>query len=349
MYVNKNIYDLDRVRSEEGRIEYLRLDMNENPEGLPIDFFKKVMAKITPEILSMYPEINELKHLIAKTHYINPQNITLTNGSDEALRTIFEVFGESGKKLICVNPTFAMYHIYAKMFGMQCDFVSYNENFKVSIVEICNKITSDVGIVALVNPNNPMGNVYLESEIKCIADKAQQENCLVIIDEAYHYFYNQSFIDMLKIYDNIIVTRTFSKLCSVAGLRIGYAVSSERISKFLNNALSTYNVNSVGVLFAKEILKNDKLIVSLVEQELEGREYVKSQLKLRNYDFFSGEGNFIFIKTNNHYLDIERQLKERYILVKTYGNPILNGYIRISTGSKKIMTTFLNTFFELDN
>lgn len=348
MHINENFEKLNRIRSDEGRAEYLRLDMNENPEGLPIEFFNRVMKKVTPQTVAMYPEIDELTDIIAKRHQVKSENAVITNGSDEALRTIFEIFGENGKKTLSVTPSFAMYKIYSSMFGMENENVFYDDNFEVSAEEICEKITEDTRIVSLVNPNNPLGNVYNSGDVEKILKTAGEKDALVIIDEAYHYFYPETFAGLIKKYDNLIVTRTFSKLCSIAGLRIGYALGSAPVIKLMKNALCTYNVNTIGVLFATEILKDKELIPELIRKEKEGREFIKSELRSRGYEFISKEGNFLFIRTKSNFLDMERKLKENKILVKTYSQPMLDGYIRISTGGIESMKKFSDCFFKLD-
>lgn len=348
MYINPDISSLSRIQPESGRSEYLRLDMNENPVGLPEEFVNRVLIKITPEKLATYPETDETIDVISKNLKIHSACIALSNGSDEVLKTIFAVFGERGKKLVAVTPSFAMYPIYAQMAGMKHTVLSYNEDFEMDINSILEQINEDTGIISLVNPNNPMGNVYSKEEVECILHRAQQVGALVIIDEAYFYFYNHSFVLLTKKYDNLIVTRTFSKLCSIAGLRIGYAVASPKIISLLNAARPTYCVNVVALEFAKEILSDEKLVYSLIEQERKGREWVVDRMRQIGYSVICKEGNFLFIKTNRDAEEIEQSLRSNKVLVKTYNCPQLKGYIRISTGNIKSMERFLKIFIRLD-
>ena len=135
-YVNENIRDLYRVKFHDERTDVLRLDMNENPEGLPRQFFDSVMAKITPEYIATYPEKDRLVRLLAEHNGLMRENISVTAGSDEAMRLVFQCFGEQGKKLLTVTPTFEMYDVYAKMFGMKHETIEYKADFTVDITDI---------------------------------------------------------------------------------------------------------------------------------------------------------------------------------------------------------------------
>ena len=214
-YVNENIRDLYRVKCTDDRSNVLRLDMNENPVGLPKEFVVRVKEKIIPEFLSTYPNKKELISLIAKNNEIDDEKITVTAGSEEAMRLIFQCFGQQGSTLLTVTPTFEMYDVYSKMFGMQHEMVEYEEDFSISVDKILEKIRTDTGIIVLLNPNSPIGTVYSENEFERIIKKAQEVHSIVVVDEAYHYFYPGTEITLTKKYNNLVVLRTFSKLCSI--------------------------------------------------------------------------------------------------------------------------------------
>lgn len=348
MYVNPGIASLHRIKSDEGRTDYLRLDMNESPDGLPKEFFDRVISTLTPQKIAMYPEVEGVIALLAENLGVQSSNITMGNGSDEILRTIFEVFGQSGKNLVAVSPSFAMYPIYAQMVGMNGTFVNYNEFLEVPVQGLLDLINEDTGIVSLVNPNNPMGNVYSRDEVVKIIEKSAIHGAIVIVDEAYHYFYPETMIPLVKQYENLIVTRTFSKLCAMAGLRIGYAVASPNIIRYLDMARPTYSVNTVAITFATMLLKEKGLIDHLIDRAVSGKKYICEQLQNSGYYFIAKEGNFLFIKTKHNPVQLENMLKEKHVLVKTYSAPVVKDYIRISTGSIETMQAFWEIFFKLD-
>ena len=353
--INKQIKDLYRVNPFQGRGEFLRLDMNENPHGLPEYFVKSVLNKLSASFLAMYPETKELLYEISKhlnneqsTVNITEEKIAITNGSDEAIKTIFEVFAESGKSIVTVYPTFEMYSVYAKMYGMQHTMIEYKKDFTVSYDKFYEAIHQDTKLVVILNPNNPIGTVFSRQEVENIIKKAQLVKAIVIIDEAYHYFYKGTLVDMVGMYDNVILLRTFSKLCSIAGCRIGYAVSNPYFADLINRARPTYAINCVGIMLATEILKHPTLIHDLIQTEAAGKQYIISELKKNGYKYFSGNGNYVFIKPNKLVNEIKESLFKEKILIKTYGHELLKKYIRITTADKNTMDRFLKYFIKMD-
>ena len=261
IYVNEKIKNTFRVPQPEGRGAYIRLDQNENPDGLPRWLFNSVMEKVTPEFLAIYPEETIPTAKYANMLNLNKENVTLTDGSTVGMGYVIKVFGQPGKDILCVTPSFAMYEVYAKMIGMNVKQLQYEEDFSYKIENTLNAINENTGIVVLVNPNMPVGNIYCKEDITSIIDKATQNNAIVTIDEAYYYFYDQSSVDMVKEYDNVFVLRTFSKMLSIPSLRLGVIMSSMENIRCINNYKPHYTVNSIALLFAEAIVDNhDKLL-----------------------------------------------------------------------------------------
>ena len=174
--------------------------MNENPEGLPKDFIEMVKKEITPEFLATYPEQGRFLKKYANYTKMPLENIMATNGSDMAIRYIFETFGELGKDVVTVSPSFEMYRVHCSILGYNCVQIEYDDNFTLSVDKIVAAINDRTRIVVLVNPNNPVGNTYSENEIEVIVNRANESGAIVIIDEAYHYFYSKTSLDLIKKY-----------------------------------------------------------------------------------------------------------------------------------------------------
>lgn len=347
-YVNPYIKDLYRVKFHDTREDVLRLDMNESPTGLPNEFVEKVKEKLTPSFLATYPLKDELVSLLAQHNAIKEENITVTAGSDEAMRLIFQCFGEAGQQVLTVSPTFEMYDVYSKMFGMEHVTAEYDEQFRVSTDEILSKITEQTGLVILLNPNSPIGTAYREEEFEQILDRAKQVNALVVVDEAYHYFYEPTMMGAIKKYDHLIILRTCSKLFSIAGLRVGYAAADPKIITYLENAESTFNVNNVGILFATELLKHPEMIERMRVMEKEGHDWLVQQLQSTGYRMFSQNGNYVLIHPHRDSKELIEQMKQKGIWIRDYGRGILKGWIRVSTGDIESMKRFWEMFQVLD-
>ena len=345
-YINKNMKDLYRVKFHDARGGVLRLDMNENPEGLPREIFDAAISKITPEYIATYPEKDQLMSLLAEHNGIAYENISVTAGSDEAMRLIFHCFGQPGKTLLTVTPTFEMYGVYAGMFGMKHEMVGYKDDFSIDPEEFLRAIDADTGIVILLNPNSPIGYTYDEKDVRKIIESAKEAGAIVVIDEAYHYFYASTFMPLIKEYDNLLVLRTFSKLFSMAGLRIGYVSGDAELIGYIEKAESTFNVNNIAVLFAQEVIRDQGLIERLRETEREGHVWIVEKLKSAGYQTMLMEGNFVlFLPKKDSRLVVE-ELKKKNVWVRDYSKGILKGWIRVSTGSLSCMEKFWKAFNE---
>lgn len=354
-YVNKNIKNTVRVFPEQGRYNKYRYDMNENPEGLPKEFVDSVLNEVTPEFLSIYPEpdkfINKYVKYVSETYHLKAryENILTTNGSDMAIRYILETFGEQGKDVVTVSPSFEMYWVNCNILGYHHVPVSYNDDLTIDIKSILDSIGKNTRIVALLNPNNPVGNVYTAEEVQAIIVKAKSVGAIVVIDEAYHYFYDKTFIRNALAEENVIVIRTFSKLMSLAACRLGIIISNPDIIHYIKNARLTFDVNSFALLFAERILDQPKLIDKLIQIEKEGKKYTLDTLRAHGYWCKDCMGNFILVEPKHDAHTVSNELEKENILVHPYGNELLKKYIRVSVGSKKAMSYFLDAFLYIDN
>lgn len=349
MYINPLIENLERKYPSGNRTSILRLDMNENPGGLPETFVENIKQEITSEFLSTYPDKEPLITSLANFHNIEKNCIAVTDGSEMALKYIFEAFSKPGNYFVSVIPTFEMYAVYANMYGLKHKAVKIDSQFQIDIDALLHSIDDETSIVSLLNPNNPIGRPYTDEEFKLIADKTREVGALLIIDEAYHYFYKHTQLPLLEEYNHIVILRTFSKLFSIAACRIGYAISSPTIIKMINNVRPTFDTNSIALLFANHIINNKSLLDKLIEEELEGRLYLIDALKIAGYEPISDGGNYITFKPKiNAQVLADKLLKEWNIAIKTSGYDILKDYIRVTTGSIRYMKEFINALLSLD-
>jgi histidinol-phosphate aminotransferase len=350
-YINPDIKKTDRVFPMQGRYGYHRYDMNENPEGLPKEFVDSVLKEVTPEFLSIYPEPNRFLDEYAK--YLGKgcklDNLVATNGTDMAIRYILETFGEKGKDVVTVSPTFEMYWVNCSILGLHHVPVAYEKDMTIKTDNILKAINKDTRVVALVNPNNPMGNVYTDDDIQRIIKKAKEVNAVVLIDEAYHYFYPNTFLEYALKEDNVIVTRTFSKLFSIAALRMGVAIGNPNLIHYIKNSKLTFDCNAMALLFAQRIIEHPELEKQLIDIEVKGKAFALKDLKKHGYECKDCRGNFIFVRPHHDANLTAKKLEaEKKILVHPYSNPFLKDYLRVSVGSIKSMKLFLEGFYEVD-
>ena len=348
-YVDENVKNCVRIFPEQGRYGYFRYDMNENPEGLPEEFVAEVVKEITPEFLAVYPEPDKFLQKYADYIGVSYDNVLATNGSDMAIRYLLEVFCEKGKEVLTVTPSFEMYAVNCSILGLKHRAVSYKEDLSIDVDEIVDSITGETDIVVLLNPNNPVGNVYTTEDLEKIVAKAGACGAIVIVDGAYHYFYKETFLPYALEKDNVVILRTFSKLFSLAACRLGMIISNPDIIGYVRKSRLTFEANSIALLFAERLLDHRDVIDGLVQAADAGKTYILGRLRESGYKVRDCRGNFIFIETRKKPKELEKALKEKHkILVKTYGNELLKKYVRVSTGSAGAMEFFAQKFLEED-
>ena len=347
-YVNKFIAKTVRVFPPQGRYGKLRYDMNENPEGLPKEFVDSVLKEITPEFLAIYPEPDRFLRKYAEFVGVRFENLMCTNGSDMAIRYLLETFGEIGKEVVTVAPSFEMYWVNCNILGYNHVPVAYEPDLTLRIDKVVAAINENTRIVVLLNPNNPVGNVYSVEEFETVRKRAGEVGAIVIVDEAYHYFYSKTFLKEALVVPNVVVLRTFSKLMSLAAVRLGVIIGNPELIGYVRKARLTFDANSIALLFAERLMERPDVIDGLIRTQQEGKDWILAELGRQGYWCKDCMGNFIFIRPKHDAHEISERLEKMNVLVHPYGNPLLKNFIRVSTGSKVAMSKFLEAFMEAD-
>lgn len=349
-YLDDNIKDLVRIFDQNERKDFLRLDLNENPGGLPQDFVSSTLAEVTPQMVAQYPETLHFTQVLADHLETDISHICITNGSAEAIRYVMQAFTSPKGKIVGVVPSYFMFQVYAEMYGRQFTKVPYNEDLTINVENIEKELTDDTQLLILLNPNNPMGNVYSEEEFERLFKRCQEKEITLLIDEAYHYFYPKTFIQYALNYRRVLVTRTFSKLFSMAGCRLGYVVGAPEDIQYVQKYCTPHNTNAVAMLFAEKILSTPGMTEELILKFNEGRNYLLEMLDQNGYRHKGEAGNFLFIEPKTDAKKIVDRMKdEKKILIKEYPNVgEFGNCLRVSIGEKKYMEQFINALLELD-
>ena len=348
-YINETIKTLDRIFDQNTRDGYLRLDLNENPGGLPQSFINEVISDVTPELVSKYPETEWFQNLLSKKIQVNSNQVCLTNGSAEAIRYIIELFSRPGGKIVSVTPAYAMYEVFSKMYSRRIIQVPYKEPFQFDMHDLTEVLSEDIDLMVVMNPNNPAGDSFTEEEMRILLDYADRFNINVLIDEAYYYFCPTSFLHFALERDNVIITRTFSKLFSLAGCRLGYCIGQEQNVNMVQKMCTPHNVNAFALKFAGAILNKEGMLESMIRKQRAGRNYLIKELSSKGYNVSESKGNFVFVETKRNAKDVVKELKQKGILVKYYEDDKYSRFIRVTTGEIDIMKRFLDIFNLVDN
>ena len=349
-YIDSKVENLYRIFDQNERKDFLRLDLNENPGGLPEEFVKKVLDGVTPQLVAQYPETKHFSEVLAKHLGTDISHLCLVNGSAEGIRYIIQAFTSPNGRIVGVVPSYFMFQVYSEMYGRNFVKVPYNEDLTMDVNNIIAQMTDDTQLLILLNPNNPMGNVYTDEEFEKILKVAQEKQINVLVDEAYHYFYPKTFIKYALEGEHVFITRTFSKLFSMAGCRLGYVVGWPEGVKMVQKMCTPHNTNAFAMRFAEAILETPGMLDQLIANFTTGRKYLVDWLDAHGYAHKGEAGNFIFIKPKTDAQKIvDRMKSEKKILIKTYPNVGEFGdCLRVSIGEKKYMEQFVKALSEID-
>ena len=347
-YINENVKNLYRIFDDQNnRSGYLRLDWNENPIGLP-DYFVNDIS-ISAKEIAMYPETDEFINTLSSYLNVSKDNICITNGSIEGIRYIIEAFTSENGRVVGISPGYPMYKVFCNMYGRQWIDICYKD-YKVDINDLINKLTPDTQLLCLMNPNNPIGDCFTDNEFELIIKICKALNITVMIDEAYYLFSDANAIKYALNEPNVFITRSFSKMFSMAGCRLGYVVGSPENILMIKKMCNPDNVNFFALKVANKLLNDESTIKYLKDEFYQGKKYLLEELSKNNYKYIETNGNFILIKPKNNANHIVSRMKnEEGILIKCYKNIDSTGdYLRVTIADINSMKKFIEALIRVD-
>jgi histidinol-phosphate aminotransferase len=293
-----------------GRQSKLRLDINENIAGWPEPVIRDVLSTITPGDLAAYPETHTLYASIARRHAVTAAHVLVANGSELVIRYVFEAFLGPDTELLILDPSFAMFEVYGRLYGADIVKVPFGPRLDTSVEAVLGRLSSRTRLVAIANPNNPTGTVFSTADLAAITRRAAAIDCLVLVDEAYFYFHSETMAPLVEEFDNLIVTRTFSKAFGLAGVRIGYALGAPAVMEIVHEELAWDYARAVA----------------------EGKAHLVAALRALDLVVVDSHANFILVDLGGDRERVIRELQDRVLLGTTVRLPFPNEYIKITVG-----------------
>ena len=247
-----------------------------------------------------YPEISgiTLRSELAKFHNINAEQIVLGCGSDENLLFAALSFCQPGDEIIHAHHGFEMYPIISKVVGAVSKLAK-EENYKVSVQSICDQITPATKLIYIANPNNPTGSYLTKKDLRELISKVPN-HIIVVIDGAYAEYVQEEDYDcdfsLVKEFENVICTRTFSKVYGLAGIRLGWCYSSIKVANILNKVKGPFNTNSFAQHLAMIALKDQDHIKKVLNTNKENKIWFEKELERMKFKYIQSFANFVFIE-----------------------------------------------------
>ena len=319
----------------------LRLDKNEHVTGLPTAFVRRVLDAITPAQLATYPELDGLYARLAASLGLTPGHLMLTAGSDAAIKAAFEVFVAPGDDVVLSQPSYAMFEVYAAVFGARVVPVRYRADLGLDPEAIVAAIGAATRLVVLANPNSPTGTALAREDLLAIVAAARGRGVPVLVDEAYHPFHPDTVIDRIDADDNLIVTRTFSKAYGLAALRVGYAAAAPSLVALLMKVRPLYEVDGLAAALAAAVLDEPGLVAAYVREVRAGGAVLAGALTRLGFACPPTSANFQLVRVPDAGLRarIRDGLHDQGILIAGEQPPPLADCLRITLGPPEHMET----------
>ncbi|WP_163833026.1 histidinol-phosphate transaminase [Spartinivicinus ruber] len=312
----------------------IKLASNENPLG-PSPKVLKAIESATAE-LSRYPDGNGfiLKQAIAEKHGVQQEQITLGNGSNDVLELIARAFAGPNDEVVFSEYAFVVYP-HATKAVEAIPVVVPAINWGHDLTAMANAVTNKTKLVFIANPNNPTGTWFSKTELEVFLSKVSDQ-VIVVLDEAYiEYVDDPAFpngLDYLKQHPNVIVTRTFSKAYGLAGLRVGYSISSPQIADILNRLRQAFNVNSLALVAAAAALSDQQYLADSVKVNQQGMEQLIKGFEALGLNYIPSKGNFITVELGEQSQMIYQQLLAQGVIVRPVANYAMPHHLRVSIG-----------------
>jgi histidinol-phosphate aminotransferase len=328
-----------------GRYGRLRLDFNENTVGCSPKVISYLVERLSADQLTVYPEYEAARADLSRYFGVPDSQFLLTNGTDEAIQVLINTYVDDGDEAVILHPSYAMYRFYSEVAGAEVKEISYRQpTLAFPLEETLNAITPKTKAILLSNPNNPTGTAFGLEEAKAILERAP--HAAVLVDEAYFEFHGVTALPLLEQFDNLFVSRTFSKAFGMAALRVGCLFSQANNVKYCRKAQSPYSVNLLAAMAVRAAVADPEYVAEYARQGLAAREALCEGFRQRGIPFFPSQGNFVLFQAGEKSIAIRDALREKGVLVRDRSYEIA-GCVRVTAGTPEQAERFLQALDEV--
>ncbi len=320
---------------------YIKLNTNESPYPPSPGVAKAIANEVDRLQLYSDPECKQLTLAVAQRYGVKPEQVILTNGSDEVLNFAFMAFCDKAHPAVFLDITYGFYKVFAELHGIPYREIPLQADLSVALEDLLHV----GGTLFLANPNAPTGRALTLTELDALL--SSNPDNVVVIDEAYVDFGAESAVELVDKYDNLLVTQTFSKSRSLAGARLGFGIGSAALIQDLQtirNSTNPYNVNRMTAAAGVAALAEDGYYMENCRRIAHTRQWTAAQLEALGFTVLPSLTNFLFTGTpaiggRKLYL----ALKERGVLVRHFDKDRIRNLVRITIGTPEQMGVFVDT------
>jgi histidinol-phosphate aminotransferase len=322
----------------EGRWGKIRLDFNENTTGCSKAALS-ALRRLDGKELAMYPEYLAPTKVLARYFGVQPAELLLTNGGDDALRVFFDTFVEPGSHILICEPTFPMYRYYAEIAGAGVEALRYSGEMEFPLEAVLKALRKKPRVFFLANPNNPTGTLADKSAIERILRTASQT--AVVLDEAYSDFSGVTCVSWIGRHPNLFIAKTFSKAAGLAGLRLGAVIARRDSLALVRRAMPPFPVNAAVLAAGVAAVRERRTIERYIRETRRLREWFGAELKRRDIHVFPSAGNFLLADFGGIGPAVFRRLARNGILIRERSKDLGTGFARITIGTQQELQAFL--------
>lgn len=328
------------------RREFVRLDRNEDPDGWAADRLSEWLSSLTPYDIAAYPDSSDLVRGISDWQCLSDRQVVVTAGSDAGIKLIFETYLDPGDAILHLDPSWRMYEVWAAAYRAHLVGVPFGEGLVMDVDFLVARIReAKPRLVVIANPNQPTGTLLSLNELEEIAVASQEVGALLVIDEAYFMFSDITGKSLIGLYPHVLVVRTFSKAFGMAGLRVGYILSSEDRIEELKLLRPLSDASSLALSAASYSLAHIDWVESRVRSIIEARDFLHSEFASLGVGCFQSWTNFLLVNSptaSNAVACMSNCKLSGYLLKGPLEVGPEQNVIRISVGSKSTMEKFWN-------
>ncbi|HTZ89497.1 MAG TPA: histidinol-phosphate transaminase [Alloacidobacterium sp.] len=314
-----------------GSRDGVRLDFNENTFACSPKVLES-LGRISRGDLTRYPEREPVERLVASHLGLDAAQVLLTNGVDEAIHVLCQTFLDAGDEFLLPVPTYSMYEVYGSSTEAKVVPVQTDHDFLFPLEALLEKITPATRLIAIASPNSPTGRAVPRASIEKVLESAP--DAMVLVDEAYFHFYGHSVLDLMDRAPNLVVARTFSKACGLAGLRLGVLAANEVQMRWMRRMISPYSVNSIALACLPAAIEDETYLRWYVNEVLQGRDLFAAALQRLGVAYWPSEANFILTKIGSKHKQFTAAMHRHNVLVRDRSSdPGCDGCVRITIGT----------------
>ena len=328
---------VEELQRELGLSDIIKLASNENPLGPSPIALKAIENEIAN--IHFYPDVNHfyLRQKLAARLGVTAQELIIGNGSEEVVSLLIRSYCSPGDNTVGCGAAFLAYRVCSQVHGVEDREPALNRDMNLELEELLSLVDAKTRIVFLPNPNNPTGTYLNRVTMRKLLQRLQERSVLVMLDYAYWEYVRTKDLpspeELYAEFPNVLVTRTFSKIYGLAGLRVGYGMAHPDILETMRKVKMPFNVTTLGLAAALAALEDEAHVKRSYDLNVEGIEYLEKEFQRMGLDFWPSQANFLLVRMPVDAKQVYDKMLTEGVILRPVANYRLPEFLRVSVGT----------------